>query len=72
MLRQGLNVGSMFTFKCQIRAIAEMTLFPMCLSLQHSKPQQKKGGKNTKTITSACDNESIEGIMRMNVRRSNK
>jgi hypothetical protein len=50
-----------------------MTLLPMCFSLQHSKPQQKKGGKkNTKTITSACDSESIEGIIRMNVRRLNK
>jgi len=47
MLHQGLNVGLMFTFKCQIQAIVEMTLFPMCFSLQHSKPQHKKGGKKT-------------------------
>ncbi len=33
----------------------------------------KKGGKKyTKIITSACENESIEGKMRENVRRSNK
>jgi hypothetical protein len=33
---------------------------------------KKRGKKNTKTITSACDSESIERIMRMNVRKSNK
>lgn len=61
----------MFTFKHQIRAMAEMTMFSMCLSLQHSKPQQK-GEKNTKTITSACETKSIERRMKKNVKKSNK
>jgi hypothetical protein len=32
----------------------------------------KKGKKYTKTITTACENESSEGRMRRNVRRLNK